>query len=148
MGTSCASEVSSPSSACSSGDGFDDSSMGAIIRMALTRLQLDVPQAQPAPASAFFRRGSAPATFTVPLSDLFLRESHAFWRITRALSHATSDGRTLAAMQDAAQFGLGHMPAIEPTIAAVIVSPDEALRLDKMCPRPQCRVTDDLLSEA
>ena len=108
--------------------------MGAIIRMALAHLQLDVLQAQPA--------------FTVPLSDEYLRELHACWRDTRALSHATSDGRTLAAMQDAAKFGLAHMPAVEPAIAALIVSPDEALRPDARCPRPQCRATDDLLSKA
>ncbi|CAL8370662.1 unnamed protein product [Boreogadus saida] len=40
----------------------EDNSMGAIIRMAMARLQLDVPQAQPAPASAFFRRGPAPTS--------------------------------------------------------------------------------------
>ena len=122
--------------------------MGAIIRMALARLQLDVPQAQPAPASAFFRRSSAPATFTVPPSEEYLKELHACWRDSKALSHATSDGRTLAAMQDAAKFGLGRMPAVEPTVAALIVSPDEALRLNARCPSPQCRVTDDLLSKA
>ena len=40
----------------------EDNSMGAIICMAMARLQLDVPQAQPAPASAFFRRGPAPTS--------------------------------------------------------------------------------------
>lgn len=140
--------ASSHSSARSFGAGSENNSMGAIIRMALARLQLDVPQAQPAPASAFFRRGPAPATFTVPPSEEYLRELHACWRDTRALSHATSDGRTLAAMQDAAKFGLAHMPAVEPAIAALIVSPDEALRTDARCPRPQCRATDDLLSKA
>ncbi|XP_062279213.1 uncharacterized protein LOC133984014 [Scomber scombrus] len=143
-----ASGVSSCSSARSCGAGSEDSSMGAIICMALARLQLDVPQAQLAPASVFFRRGPAPATFTVPPSDEYLRELHACLRDTRALSHATFDGRTLAAMQDAAKFGLAHMPAVEPTKAAVIVSPDEALRPDARCPRPQCRVTDDLLCKA
>lgn len=34
------------------------------------------------------------------------------------------------------------------SIAALIVSPDEVLRPDTRCPRPQCRVTDDLLSKA
>ncbi|CAL8387734.1 unnamed protein product [Boreogadus saida] len=126
----------------------EDNSMGAIIRMALASLQLDVPQAQPAPASAFFRRGLAPASFTVPPSEEYLRELHACWRDPRAHSHATSDGRSLAAMQDAPKFGLDRMPAVEPTIAALIVSPDEALRPDARCPRPQCRVTDDLLSKA
>ncbi|KAK0149825.1 hypothetical protein N1851_009418 [Merluccius polli] len=140
--------VSSRSSAHSGGTGSEDNSMGVIIRMALARLQLDVPQVQPAPASAFFRRGPAPATFTVPPSEEYLRELHACWRDTRALSHTTSDGRTLAAMQDAAKFGLARMPAVEPAIAALVVSPEEALRPDARCPRPQCRVTDDLLAKA
>ena len=43
---------------------------------------------------------------------------------------------------------MDRMPAVKPTIAALIVSPDEALRLDARCPHPQCRVTDDLLSRA
>ena len=143
-----ASAAGSCSSTHSSTGCSEDGSMGAIIRMALARLQLDLPQAQSAPASAFFRRGPAPANFTVPPSEDYLKELHACWRDSRALSHATSDGRALAAMQDAPKFGLGRMPAIEPTIAALIVSPDEALRPDARCPRPQCRVTDDLLSRA
>ena len=120
--------------------------MGAIIHMALARLQLDVPQAQPAPASAFFRRGPAPSSFTVPPSEEYLRELHACWRDPRAHSRATSDGRSLAAMQDAPKFGLDRMPAVEPTIAALNSSPDLALKPDVRC--PQCRVTDDLLSKA
>ena len=142
----------SGASSCSStrgcGAGSKDSSMGAIIRMALARLQLDVSQAQLVPTSAFFRCGPAPATFTVPLSDKYLRELHACSRDTRALSHATSDGRTLTVMQDAAKFGLAHMSAVEPAIAALIVLPDEALGPDARYPRPQCRVTDDVLSKA
>ena len=52
-------------------------------------------------------------------------------------------------MQDAKRkFGLAHMSAVEPAIAALIVLPDEVLRPDARCPRPQCRVTDDLLSKA
>ena len=49
--------------------------MGAIIHMALARLQLDVPQPQPAQASAFFRRGqdkeveSEDAAKLLPLLD-------------------------------------------------------------------------------
>ena len=143
-----ASAACSRPSTHSSTNASEDNSMGAIIRMALASLQLDVPQAQPAPASAFFRRGLAPASFTVPPSEEYLRELHACWRDPRAHSHATSDGRSLAAMQDAPKFGLDRMPAVEPTIAALIVSPDEALRPDARCPRPQCRVTDDLLSKA
>lgn len=67
---------------------------------------------------------------------------------SKGLSYVTSDGQTLAAMQDAAKFGLGHMPAIELTIAALVGSPNEALRMDTRCPSPQCRVSDSLLSKA
>ncbi|XP_073732290.1 uncharacterized protein [Misgurnus anguillicaudatus] len=148
MGASQPSGACSRSSTHSSTGGVEDCSMGAIIRMALARLQLDVPQTQPAPASAFFRRVPASVSFTAPPSEEYLRELQACWRDSRALSHATSDGRTLAAMQDAQKFGLDRMPAVEPTIAALIISPDEALRPDARCPRPQCRVTDDLLCKA
>lgn len=51
-------------------------------------------------------------------------------------------------MQDAVKFGLGRMPTIELTTATLIVSLDEALRLDTRCPLPQCHVTDNLLSKA
>ena len=112
------------------------------------RMHLDVPQAQPAPASAFYRRGLAPTSFTMPPSEEYLGELHACWRDSRALSLATSDGQTLAAMQDAPKFGLDRMSAVEKTIAALIVSPEEALRPDARCPHPKCRVTDQLLSKA
>ncbi|MEQ2184720.1 hypothetical protein GOODEAATRI_011037 [Goodea atripinnis] len=64
---------------------------------------------------------------------------------TRDFSRPTADGRALDAMHKAAKFGLGCMPPVESAIASLIVSPDEALRLNARCPRPQCRVTDDLL---
>ncbi|XP_068583377.1 LOW QUALITY PROTEIN: uncharacterized protein [Cebidichthys violaceus] len=143
-----ASGPGSRSSAQSSSEGAVDSTMGSIIRMALARLQLDTQQPEPPSASAFFRGVPAPSTFSVPPSEEYLRELHACWRDTGTLSRLTSDGRTLAAMQDAAKFGLARMPAVEPTIAALIVSPEETLRPDARCPRPQCRVTDDLLSRA
>jgi len=51
-------------------------------------------------------------------------------------------------MRDSAKFDFDHMHAIEPPIASLIVSPDEALRLDVRCPRPKYWVTDHLLSKA
>ena len=136
------------SSAQSSLQGAADTSMAGVMRIALARLGLDAPQTDPGRASAFFRRNPAPATFTVPPSEEYVKELHACWRDSRALSHSTTDARTLAAMQDAAQVGLGRMPPVEPAIASLILAPDEALRPDARCPRPQCRVTDDLLSKA
>ena len=74
----------------------------------------------------FFRRNPALPRFTVPPSGDYVKELHACWRDTRAFSHSTPDARHLAAMQDAAQVGLGRMPPFE----------------------PQCRVRDDFLSKA
>ncbi|XP_056269652.1 uncharacterized protein LOC130193228 [Pseudoliparis swirei] len=116
--------------------------------MALARLQLDIQQPKPPQVSAFFRRTSVPAAFSVPPSEDYLRELHACWRDTSAHSRPSAEGRTLASMQDAAKYGLERMPAIEPTIASLIVSPEETLRPEARCPRPQCRATDELLSQA
>lgn len=70
--------------------------MKTIIRIALACLQLDLPQDQP--LQTFFRHGPVP-------SEDYLRDFHACLRDSRALSHVTLDGRTLASMQDAAKVG-------------------------------------------
>ncbi|CAL8254546.1 unnamed protein product [Boreogadus saida] len=97
-------DESSCSSEQGSLQGAADTSMAAVLRTALARLQLDAAQTESAQASAFFRRNPVPATFSVPPSDEYLKELHACWRDTRALSHSTLDARTLAAMQNAAQL--------------------------------------------
>ncbi|CAL8282152.1 unnamed protein product [Boreogadus saida] len=79
-------DEASCSSAQGSLQGAADTSMAAVLRTTLARLQLDAAQTESAQASAFFRRNPVPATFSVPPSE--------------------------------------------------------------ECPRPQCRVTDDLLSKA
>lgn len=49
--------------------------------------------------------------------------------------------RALAVMHDPDMVGLGGMPSIEPSMAALIVSADKALR--KKCTLPQCQVQMD-----
>lgn len=145
--TSHVSEAASFSPSHSSLSDAGEDSMQSVLRMALDRLNMGVPQqAEVAPESAFFRRGRPPSTFTIPPSAEYLKELHACWRDPSALSRLSADGRTLAAMNNAAEAGLDHMPAVEPAIASLIVSPEEALRPTVRCPRPQCRVTDDLLT--
>lgn len=146
---SLASEAGSSSSAQGSSSEAGDSSVQSVMRMALDCLKLEIPQqTEPGPGSAFFRRGRAPSAFVVPPSEEYLRELHACWRDPGALSRLSADGRVLAAMHNAAGAGLDRMPGVEPAIASLIVSPDEALRQSVRCPRPQCRVTDDLISRA
>ncbi|CAL8255672.1 unnamed protein product [Boreogadus saida] len=99
--------------------GAADTSMAAVLRTALARLQLDAALTESAQASAFFRRNPVPATFSVPPSEEYLKELHACWRDTRALSHSSS-----------------------------APGPWLPCRMRHRCPRPQCRVTDDLLSKA
>ncbi|CAG6022335.1 unnamed protein product, partial [Menidia menidia] len=123
-------------------------SVTSAIRTALARLQIGVPQAQPTASSAFFKRSRSETAFMVPPSAEYVQELHACWSDTKALSRLTMDGRVLAAMQEAPKVGLGQMPAVEPGIASLIIPPDEALRPNARCPRPQCRITDDLLCKA
>ena len=138
---------SSHSSASGSRQGSGDSSMGAIIRAALARLQLDAPSEGKAP-SAFYRRNPPPAKTRVPQSQDFLRELHSCWGDTSALTRPGSDERALAAMEGAEAVGLLHMPAVEPAVAALIVSPEEAMKSDPRCPSAQCKVTDDYVCKA
>ncbi|MEQ2242663.1 hypothetical protein ILYODFUR_038316 [Ilyodon furcidens] len=81
--------------------------------------------------AAFFRRCDAEAAFVVPPSAEYVQELHAPGPCTRR-----------------PKFGLGCMPPVESAIASLIVPPDEALRPNARCPRPQCRVTDDLMCRA
>ncbi|KAL7390944.1 hypothetical protein ABVT39_001691 [Epinephelus coioides] len=118
------------------------------IRMALACLGLDEAPVAAAPSSAFFRQTPQPSAFSVPPSKPYIEELHKCWADPKRFSHHTSDCRILAAMQEAGSYGLDRMDPLEPTIASLIVSPDEALRPDARCPRPQCRLTDDLLTKS
>ncbi|XP_057686428.1 uncharacterized protein LOC130912382 [Corythoichthys intestinalis] len=143
------SELGSSSSALGSSAGSPDASMLAVLRGALARLQLDLPQRPAsAPASAFFRHQRSASNFAVPASADFVRELHAGWRDPAALSRLSADGRALAAMHDPAAVGLDRMPGVEPAIASFIVSPEESLRPVVRCPQPQGRLTDELILRA
>ena len=96
------------------------------IRMALAGLGLDDAPITAAPPSAFFRQTPQPAVFSVPPSKPYIEELQRCWADPKLLSHHTSDGRNLAAMQEAGSYGLDRMAPIDPTIASLIVSPDEA----------------------
>lgn len=43
---------------------------------------------------------------------------------------------------------MDRIAPVLPTIASLILSPDEAVREDARCHRPKCRLTDDLLSRS
>lgn len=118
------------------------------VKIALARLGLDAAPSEVRMQSAFFRQASPSAVFTVPPSAPFIEELQRCWADPRRFSHLPSDCRALANMQDASSHGLDSMPTIEPALAALIVSPDEALRPDARCPRPQCRLTDDFIGKS
>lgn len=115
------------------------------MKMALARLGLDPALSTVAPQSAFFRRTSQTEAFSVPPSTPYIEELQRCWADPRCLSHLPSNCRALANMRDASSYGLECMPNIEPSVAALVLSPGEALRPDARCPRPQCRLTDDLI---
>lgn len=51
-------------------------------------------------------------------------------------------------MQCATDYGLDRMPSVDGTIAALVVAPADAARPEARCSRPQCRVTDDLITKS
>lgn len=120
------------------------SSIQPTLRAALARLGLDTPPVAQH-QSAFFRGSTQPSSLSVPPSAPYIEELQRCWADPRRLSHLPSDCRALAAMQDALTYGLQQMPNIEPSVAALVLSPNEALRPDARCPCTQCRVTDDLI---
>nr|WPK86714.1 NLRC3-like protein 49 [Sebastes schlegelii] len=125
------------------GSAAGHATMKSAIRMALARLGLDEAPITAARSSAFFRQTPQSTAFSVPPSKPYIEELQRCWADPKLFSHHTSDCRNLAAMQEAGSYGLDRMGPVEPAIASLIVSPDEALRTDARCPRPQCRLTDD-----
>ena len=118
------------------------------IQLAISRLELDAAPVEAAPSNAFFKHAPQPSSFRIPASEPYINEPQGCWPDPKAFLHLPSDCRALAAMKDAALNGLDEMPAIDAPIASLIVSQDEALRPDAHCPRPQCRITDDLLTKS
>ena len=116
--------------------------MGATVRGALARLQLDLPQEGPRLRSVpFFRNQRAPADFFLfLLRRIILRNCTHAGGTRRLFSHSNADSRALAAMQDAAKYGLGRMPAVE-TSHCIADSGPPRRHSDRMpgVPRPQCR---------
>ncbi|MEQ2182005.1 hypothetical protein GOODEAATRI_017631 [Goodea atripinnis] len=111
--------------------------MREVMCTALRQLQLELPLGEVSPpGSAFFRYGQDPTPFSVPSSEEYLRKLNACWRDPRTLSRLSTDIRVLAAMQESVKAGLDRMPMVEPAVASLIVSPEDALR----------QVTDDLIS--
>ncbi|MEQ2169046.1 hypothetical protein GOODEAATRI_020875, partial [Goodea atripinnis] len=102
--------------------------VSAAIKTALGRLQLDVPLAQPAPSSAFFRRRDAEAAFVVPPSVVYVQELHACWTNTRGFSHPTAwlttysllmyPSQNLINMVPGELFGSAALEALERTAQA------------------------------
>ena len=96
----------------------------------------------------FLGRRHSLQSIIVPPSKPYIEELQRCCADPKRLSHLTSDGRNLEAMQEAGSYGLDRMAPVDPSTDSSIVSPDEALRPDAHCPRPQCRLTDDLLIRA
>ncbi|CAJ1053304.1 LOW QUALITY PROTEIN: uncharacterized protein LOC114481864 [Xyrichtys novacula] len=106
-GASQASDEGSRSSAQTELSESEDNSMRAILRMALEKLKVAIPdQAGSAPTSRFFRRKPASNAFSVPHAEDYLRELQVCWADSKACSRLTSDGRALAAMHGSAGVGL------------------------------------------
>ncbi|MEQ2186596.1 hypothetical protein GOODEAATRI_030277 [Goodea atripinnis] len=84
----------------------------------------EVQSSQASETSSFSLQSAAGADgLLLPFLSLHQRS----WWDPRALSRLSTDGRVLAAMHESVKAGLDCMPAVEPTVASLIVSRDEAL---------------------
>ncbi|KAL0150342.1 hypothetical protein M9458_054344, partial [Cirrhinus mrigala] len=94
--------------------------------MAIACLGLNESPAQSAQTNFFFRQPTAATSFAMPPCKDFVAEfsntvtgSGPKWRSKIA--------QTLAYMAEADSIGMGHAPEIEQPVAALVVSPEEAL---------------------
>lgn len=90
-----------------------------------------------------FKHAPQPSSFSVPPSEPYVSRC---WSDPKASFHMPRDCQDLTAIKGASQYGLDRMPVVDASISFLIVSPDEAVRLDVRCLRPQCRINDDLLT--
>lgn len=139
------SHASEPEPSLESGSGL--TFVKQALQLALSRLGINNQPAEITPSSAFFKV-SQKADFNVPVSKPYIEELHRCWADPRSSTHLPQDCRALSSMCDAAQYGLNHMPSVDSFIASLVVAPADAGRPDARCPRPQCRVTDELLTKS
>ncbi len=111
--------------------------------MALANLNLDPPPPALGPSNLLRQSFARPDDFLIPSCPDFTEVVFSAFRSAPS-SRPDQVSRTLAAMADAQEKGLGDMPSVEPCISKLIVSPDEALKQKLRCSNPACRRTDDL----
>ncbi|ROI87634.1 hypothetical protein DPX16_0079 [Anabarilius grahami] len=122
-------------------------SLQSTIRVALPKLGLDTPPAQTAGSSALFWTTTT-KDLSVPVCKDFVAEYLSALGSESQRMQVNPAVRTLSNMEEAEKSGLANMPAVEPCVAALVVSPDEALRPNLRCPSAECRRTDDLIVKA
>lgn len=112
--------------------------------MALAKRNLDPSPPLPGQSNLLSPSDSQQEGYLLPSCPDFTDVvSGKFW--SAPLSRPDRVARTLAAMAEVDEKGLGNMPPVESSVSSLIVSPDEALRHHICCPNPECRRTDDLL---
>ncbi len=108
------------------------------IKMALANLNLDPPPPALGPSNLLRQSFARPDVFLIPSCPDFTEVVFSAFRFAPS-SRPDKVARTLAAMADAQEKGIGNMPSVEPCISKLIVSPDEALKQNLRCSNPACR---------
>ncbi|XP_049321018.1 uncharacterized protein LOC125781314 [Astyanax mexicanus] len=125
----------------------DTSPLPTMVRATLARL--GSAPAQPTPSSsAYFKLTAADSPALIPPCSAFVGELQSAFLATASRSRPSSLARSFWNMSDAAQYGLDRIPPLEPSVASLVVSPDEALRFDVRCPSKACRRTDEGIAKA
>ncbi len=130
-----------------SGGSSSVASLEGTLKAMLARINLDPPQPAVGSENIFLHRAQR-TSITMPQCNDFTSVLVSALQNSMKATRPDQLARTLAVMQDPETVGLGSMPPIESSVAALIVSPDEALRENVRCPNVECRRTDEFLSRA
>lgn len=99
----------------------------------MARLGLDECPAHPAQSNVFFRRPSPVDSFAMPACKDFMAEFSNALKGPGMAKRRSKTARTLASMAEAESIGVRSVPEIEQPVAALVVSPDEALQGNVRC---------------
>ncbi|KAL1279564.1 hypothetical protein QQF64_026237 [Cirrhinus molitorella] len=116
-----------------------------LLQMAVAHLGLDK-CVQPPQTIVFFKQ-NADSTFAMPPCKDFVAESSSALTGSSVSKRRSKTAHTFASMAEADFIGVGRAPEIEQPVAALVVSPDEAVRGNVRCPSAQCGRTDTLLKK-
>ena len=123
----------------------DDEFIGLMCRAA-RRIKVEMPATTQAPPSRFDRARDATSTpSSLPVLPDFVREMTSVWQHPEAATPPMRQWAQFANINGADEVGFGAYPAMDDSIAALVLPPTALVGKDPSCPNKQCRTTEKWL---